>query len=71
MGTMLIKLLLKLFTSKAAETLIAVGVKRLLDSKNSGICKDLAITMINGIAESKHNPVTPELFTEISKVLGK
>lgn len=71
MGTFIIELLLKLVTSKAAETFIAVGVSKLLKSKTSGIGKELATTMINGIAESKHNPTTPELFANISKALGK
>jgi len=68
---MIIKLLLKLATSKAAEELIGLGINKLLKSKKNGIGKDLALTMIDGIAASKHNPTTEDVFDGVCKTLGK
>lgn len=67
----LIQLLLKFATSKAAEQLVAIGVNKLLASKDAGIGKELAGTMINGIAESKHNPTTKDVFSAALGSLGK
>lgn len=69
MWTTIIKILLKIATSKVAEEVVAIGVKKLLDSKDSGIGKDLAQTMINGIAISKTNPTSLNTFNQVFKVL--
>ena len=71
MITFIIKLLLKIASSKAAEQLVAIGVNKLLDSTKGGINKDLAKTMINGIAESKQNPTTKDVFQTALESLGK
>jgi len=57
MGTILLQIVLKLLTSEATKTLIAIGVNKLLEHKSDGITKDLAKTLIDGIVESKQNPI--------------
>ena len=57
MGTILLNLALKLLTSDAVKTLIALGVNKLLEHSKDGITKDLTITLLDGIAKSKANPV--------------
>lgn len=70
MKTILISFLLKLFTSEATKTLIAVGVNKLLESKTDGITKDIAKTMIDGIAKSQMNPTTDDVFKDSLKLLN-
>ena len=67
----LIKLALKLLTSEATKTLIAIGVNKLLEHKTAGITSDLAQTMIDGIAKSKLNPTKEEVFTDAMALLKK
>ena len=67
----LIKLALKLLTSEATKTLIAIGVNKLLEHKTAGITSDLAQTMIDGIAKSKLNPTKEEVFTDAVALLKK
>lgn len=69
MKTILISFLLKLFTSEATKTLIAVGVNKLLESKSDGITKDIAKTMIEGVAKSQMNPTTDDVFKDSLKLL--
>ena len=76
MGTIILNLLLKLLTSEATKTLIAIGINKLLEKKGDGITSDVAKVMIDGIAKSKMNPTKEEMFsealTEISKeIKGK
>lgn len=70
MKTVLISFLLKLFTSEATKTLIAVGVNKLLESKTDGITKDIAKTMIDGVAKSQMNPTTDDVFKDSLKLLN-
>ena len=70
MKEMLLKFLLKLFTSEATKTLIAVGVNKLLESKSDGITKDIAKTMIDGVAKSQMNPTTDDVFKDSLKLLN-
>ena len=70
MKTILISFLLKLFTSEATKTLIAVGVNKLLESKTDGITKDIAKTMIDGIAKSQMNPTTDDVFKDSLRLLN-
>ena len=67
----LIKLALKLLTSEATKTLIAIGVNKLLEHKTAGITSDIAQTMIDGIAKSKMNPTKEEVFTDAIALLKK
>ena len=63
-------LLLKLLTSEATKTLIAIGVNKLLEHKTAGITC-IAQTMIDGIAKSKLNPTKEEVFTDAIALLKK
>ncbi len=71
MGTILLNLALKLLTGKAMESLIAIGINKLLNHQEDGIGKELSKTMINGIAKSKLNPTTTETFKEALELLDK
>ena len=71
MGTILLNLALKLLTSDAVKTLIALGVNKLLEHSKDGITKDLAITLLDGIAKSKANPVTSDILKDADKLLDK
>lgn len=57
MKTFLLNLGLKLLTSNTTKTLIGLGVNKLLEHKTDGITKDLAKTLIDGVVQSKANPV--------------
>jgi hypothetical protein len=65
----LITLLMKLATSKAAETAIGYGINKLLEHKTEGIGNELAKTMINGVAKSKANPTTDDMFRDALSIL--
>lgn len=71
MGQIIIRLLLTFLTSEATKTLIAIGVNKLLSHKKDGITSDVAKTMIDGIAKSKLNPTTEDLFTDAIDLLKK
>lgn len=60
---------MKVLTSKLAETLVAMGLKYLLENKTSGIGKELAVSVINSVAQSKDNPTTEDMFKDAMKVL--
>lgn len=71
MGTLLLNFLLKLLTSEATKTLIGIGVNKLLEHKTDGITSDVAQVMIDGIAKSKANPTTNDVFNDAIGLLGK
>ena len=71
MGTLLLNLALKLLTSDTVKTLIALGVNKLLEHSKDGITKDLTITLLDGIAKSKANPVTSDVLKDAVKLLDK
>ena len=71
MGTILLNLALKLLTSDTVKTLIALGVNKLLEHSKDGITKDLTITLLDGIAKSKANPVTSDVLKDAVKLLDK
>ncbi len=64
MGTIILNILLKLLTSEATKTLIGIGVNKLLEHSQDGITNDIAKTMIDGIAKSKQNPTTADMFND-------
>ena len=66
---LLLGLALKLLTSDATKTLIAIGVNKLLEHKKDGITSELAQVMIDGIAKSKSNPVTADVLDDAVKLL--
>jgi len=62
MWVVILQFVLKLATSEVAKVAIAMSVNKLLESKGDGITKDIAETMIEGIAKSKANPTKAEMF---------
>ena len=66
---LLLKFLLSVLTSEDTKSLIGIGVKKLLDHKTDGITKELANVMIDGIAKSKSNETTAEVFDVALKQL--
>lgn len=69
MLTFLLNFGLKLLTSEAVKTLIAIGVNKLLEHKTDGITSDIAQVMIDGIAKSKANPTTQDVFKDTLNLL--
>lgn len=59
-----IPLLLKVISSDVTKTLIGMAINKLLAHSSDGITKDLAETMIDGIAKSKANPTTNDVFKD-------
>lgn len=64
MWSIVLNLVFKVATSQVAKTAIALAINKLLDHKDDGITKDIAETMIDGIARSKANPTTEDLFAD-------
>ena len=64
-----LQLLLKVLTSEATKTLIAIGINKLLEHKKDGITSDIAQVMIDGIAKSKANPTKEDVFTDAIDLL--
>lgn len=56
---MWMKLLLSALTSEMTKRLIGYAIKKLLDSKDDGITKDVIKVVIDGAVESKRNNLTP------------
>lgn len=71
MGTILLNLALKMLTSEAVKTLIGLGVNKLLEHSKDGITKDISKVMVEGIAKSKANPTSKDVFNEALKLLDK
>lgn len=69
MGTILLNILLKVLTSEATKTLIGIGINKLLEHSKDGITNDLAKTLIDGVAKSKANPTSEEVFKDALKIL--
>ena len=65
----LIPFLLKLISTELTKTVIAYGINKLLESTDDGITKELAVVLIDGVAKSKMNPTTSEMFLEASELL--
>lgn len=64
-----LQVLLKLLTSEATKTLIAIGVNKLLEHSKDGITSDIAEVMIDGIAKSKANPTKEDVFADALNIL--
>lgn len=71
MKQFLLDLLVKALKSETTKELISLLVNKLVNHTEDGITKDIAKTMIDGIAKSKMNPTTDDMFTDVFKVLGK
>jgi len=61
--------LVNFLSSDAAKQLIALAIDKLLAHTNDGVTKDIALTMIDGIAKSKANPTTEDLFSAVVNLL--
>lgn len=69
MMVFIFNLLLKAVATETAKTVIAMGVKKLLEDKKDGITRDLAVVLIDSIAMSKKNNLTKDLANNIVKEL--
>lgn len=69
MKNVLLSLLLKLITSNATKTLIALGINELLKHKKDGITSEIAEVMIDGVAKSKMNPTKEDMFKDVLTLL--
>ena len=69
MWTVILQFILKMATSEVAKIAIAMAINKLLEAKDDGITKDIAETMIEGIAKSQANPTKVEMFDAAIKTL--
>ena len=67
MGTIVIDLLLKAVTSNFVKFMIAKGINYLLAHSKDGITKDLAHTVLDGVAMSKANDVPVDAFEFVKR----
>lgn len=65
----LVPFLMKLISAELTKTVIGYGVNKLLEHTDDGITKDVAQVMIDGIAKSKANPTTQEMFADALSVI--
>ena len=66
---MWLSVIVKVVTSDMAKALIAMLIKKLLDSKTDGVTKDVAEAMRDGVAQSRANGVATNAFDLIKKTL--
>ena len=66
---LIISVLLKLISTELTKTVIAYGLNKLLEAKDDGITKDIALTVIDAVAKSKRNPTTEEMFSDAVAML--
>ena len=71
MKKFLLDLLVKTLKSETTKDLIGLLVNKLVNQTDHGSTKDVAKTMIDGIAKSKMNPTTDDMFTDVLQALGK
>lgn len=71
MGAFLLQLVFKMISAELTKTAIGYGVNKLLEHTDDGITKDIAVTMIDGIAKSKANPTSSDLFADALLELKK
>lgn len=71
MGSFILSFVIGTLKTDMVKTLIALGVRKLLEVKGDGITKDIAEVMIDGIAKSKQNPTTEEAFKDALNILNK
>jgi len=64
-----LNMLVNFLSTNAAKTLIGLAINKLLGATGDGITKDIATTMIDGIAKSKANPTTADVFADAVKAL--
>ena len=61
--------LVSFISTDLAKTLIGLAINKLLQHQTDGITKDIALTMIDGIAKSQANPTTKEAFNDAIDLL--
>ena len=61
--------ILKFLSTDVAKTLIGLAINKLITSTDDGVTKDIAITMIDGIAKSQANPTTEDIFKDALTIL--
>lgn len=66
---MFLNILMMILSSEMTKQLIGLGIKKLLESKSDGITKEVATTMLDGIALSRANNAPLDAFDVIKKVL--
>lgn len=66
---MWLNVLVKVITSDMAKALIAMLLKKLLDSKTDGVTKDVTVAMLDAVAQSRANNVAVDAFDVIKKNL--
>lgn len=66
---MWISILVKVITSDMAKMLIGLLVNKLLEAKDDGVTKDVAIAMLDGIARSRANNLSENTFETIKGAL--
>lgn len=66
---MFMKLFLSVLTSEATKQLIAFAIKKLLESKDDGITREVIEVMIDGVVESKRNNVTEQDVRDVRKAI--
>lgn len=59
---MFLQILMMILSSEMTKQLIGLGVKKLLEHKSDGITKEVAETMLDGIALSRANDVPADAF---------
>lgn len=62
-------MIVKMVTSDMAKALIAMLLKKLLDHKEDGVTKDVAVAMMDAVAKSRANSVALDAFDVIKKSL--
>jgi hypothetical protein len=67
---MWMKLLLSAITSEMTKQLIGYAIKKLLNSKNDGITKDIIKVIIDGAVESKKNDLKDEDVFHVRNILS-
>ena len=71
MWAKIVSIFMSVLSTKAAKTLIAKAINKLLEDKSDGITRDLAMVMIESIAKSQMNPTKEDMFSEILEALKK
>lgn len=65
----LVNILFTVLSSETFKALLAVGVKKVVESKNISVDPKLAESLITDIARSNGNKLTKELATTVIKEL--
>ena len=66
---MWLSVIVKVVTSDMAKALIAMLLKKLLDSKSDGVTKDVTVAMLDAVAQSRANNVAVDAFDAIKQSL--